>query len=247
MVTPSDTGGLAEASGCVDLVAERRETCDCGDDARSGEYSASADWPADVSRLLFERLAELGLQRRSVLEIGCGYGRLIVGSVIAGAARGTGIDIDADAIEAARTRAREAGVGERVRLADEDGASDALAPHDVVVLDRVICCEPDGELLVRRSVAAADWAYAITVPETRGVRGAWNRVAYAGDAVWSWLTRQERVYLHDVTRLERLIGEAGFRVHRAERLGKWHLGIYLRTEPPPDGFRLSVKSRLRRP
>lgn len=213
------------------VVADRPEGCDCGHETRTREYSADAEWPADVSRLLFQRLAGLGLLHRSVLEIGCGYGRLIVGSVIAGAERGTGIDMDAEAIEAARTRACEAGVSEKIRLADEDGARDALVPHDLVVLDRVICCEPDGKLLVRRSVAAAGWAYAMTVPETRGLRGAWNRLAYAGDAIWSWLTRQDRVYLHEVTGLERLIAEGGFGVHHSERLGKWHLGIYVRTEP----------------
>lgn len=242
MVASCDSGGVPEPRGYVDVAAERPERCDCGHETRTGEYSAAADWPADVSRLLFERLAELGLHGRSVLEIGCGYGRLIVGSVIAGASRGTGIDMDAEAIEAARTRAREAGVGERIRLADEDGVRDALVPHDVVVLDRVICCEPEGELLVRRSVAAAGWAYAITVPETRGLRGAWNRVAYAGDAVWSWVTRQDRVYLHDVTRLERLIAEEGLGVHHAERRGKWHLGIYVRTEPPDGPGRAGVES-----
>jgi magnesium-protoporphyrin O-methyltransferase len=192
------------------------------------EYAELADWPSDVSRLLYERLARLGFAGRSVLEIGCGYGRLLVGALVAGARLGTGVELDSEALGEARERAEEAGVGARGTFLEGDGAELELAPHDFVVLDRVICCYPDGDRLLERSAALAGRAYAMTVPESRGLRGAWNRIAYTFGGIVDSLRGEERVYLHDVRRMERQLSEAGFRLDQAERLGKWHLGIYLR-------------------
>lgn len=192
------------------------------------EYAESADWPADVSRVLYERLARLGFAGRSVLEIGCGYGRLLVGALVAGARLGTGVELDPEALEEARERADEAGVAERGTFLPGDGAELELPPHDVVVLDRVICCYADGDRLLQRSLALADRTYALTVPESRGLRGAWNRVVYTFGGILDSLRGEERVYLHDVGRMELRLATAGFRLDYAERIGKWHLGIYLR-------------------
>lgn len=201
--------------------------CACCDEAA---YAEVTDWPSDVSRALYERLAGLGFAGRSVLEIGCGYGRLLIGALVAGARSGTGVELDADALDAARERAEEAGLAARCTLVQGDGADLELAPHDVVVLDRAICCYADGDRLLDRSVALAGSTYAMTVPESRGLRGAWNRVVYAVGGALDYVRGEERVYLHDVGRMERRLAAAGFTLDQAERIGKWHLGIYLR--PP---------------
>lgn len=197
-----------------------------------GTYADSTDWPADVSRVLYEHLAGLGFGGRSVLEIGCGYGRLLVGALVAGGRRGTGVELDPEALEEARERAEEAGVAARTTFVQGDGAELGLPSHDFVVLDRVICCYADADRLLARSVASAGLAYAMTVPESRGFRGAWNRVTYTFGAIADTIRGEDRVYLHDVRRLERRLSAAGFRLEDAERLGKWHVGIYLRDPLP---------------
>jgi magnesium-protoporphyrin O-methyltransferase len=203
--------------------------CACGDLVA---YAEATDWPADVSRTLYERLARLGFTDRSVLEIGCGYGRLLVGALLAGGRAGTGVELDPEALDEARERAEDAGVAARATFLDGDGAELDLPPHDFVVLDRVICCYPDADRLLSRSLASAGLAYAVTVPESRGLRGAWNRVTYTVGAVLDRLRGDDRVYLHDVHRLERRVSAAGFRLHDAARIGKWHLGIYVRDHAP---------------
>lgn len=200
----------------------------CPEPRSAADYAASTDWPAEVSRQLYTWLSELPLSGRSVLDIGCGQGRLLVGALLAGAERATGIDLDPEAINVAADRAREAALEERVTLIVGDGLDTRLEAHDVVVLDRVICCDPDGAALALRSLGPARWAYVISVPESRGPRGAWNRLVYAVDPLRSRLTRGGRVYLHDVARLERGIGDAGFAPHRSNRIGKWYLALYLR-------------------
>jgi putative methylase len=51
-----------------------------------------------------------GLSGRSVLDLGCGTGRLAIGAALMGAARVRAIDIDPGAVERARTAAKEATV-----------------------------------------------------------------------------------------------------------------------------------------
>jgi SAM-dependent methyltransferase len=199
--------------------------CSCCDQT---SYAESTDWPADVSRILYERLGALGFAGRSVLEIGCGYGRLLIGSLVAGGSMGTGVELDAEALEQARERADDAGVAARATFVEGDGAQLELARHDFVVLDRVICCYPEADRLLARSLASTRLAYAMTVPESRGLRGAWNRVVYLFGGILDTIRGEERVYLHDVRRLERILAESGFRLEHRERLAKWHVGIYVR-------------------
>ena len=213
--------------GCCDEPGYAAAGPDDVGDLAAG-YAEDADWPSDVSRALYERLALLGFAGRSVLEIGCGYGRLLVGALVAGARRGTGVELDPEALDEARERAEESGVAARITFVAGDGAELALAPHDLVVLDRAICCYPDGDRLLDRSIAVARLAYAMTVPESRGLRGAWNRVVYTVGGVLDYVRGEEPVYLHDVRRMERRLSAAGFALDHAERVGKWHLGIYLR-------------------
>ncbi len=191
-------------------------------------YAASTDWPSDVSPLLYEQLERLGFADRSVLEIGCGYGRVLIGALLDGAAHATGVELDPDALEEAGERAEEAGVHERCELLEGDGAVLELTPHDVVVLDRVICCYADGERLVERSAALAGTTLAMSIPESRGLRGAWNRLLYPLGDLLDRVRGEDRVYLHDVRRIEARLLAAGFRPHHRGWLGKWFIGIYRR-------------------
>jgi SAM-dependent methyltransferase len=201
------------------------EACSCCD-ARS--YAESADWPAEVSRLLFEHLEAYGFAGRSVLEVGCGYGRLAVGAALGGAARVTGVELDGEALDEAEELAADEGLEGVIEWVEGDGAEIELEKHDIVVLDRAICCYEDGECLVASTAAAAGEVYAITVPESRGLRGAWNWLLYTSMGLWDALRGNARVYLYDVAKIEQQIAEAGFRLTTRQRLGKWHLGIYER-------------------
>lgn len=191
-------------------------------------YATSTDWPSDVSQRLYEELEQLGFAGRSMLEIGCGYGRMLVGALLGGATRATGVELDPDALEKARERVDAAGVGERCELVEGDGAELELQPHDLVVLDRVVCCYPAGEWLAERSAALTGTTFAMTVPESRGLRGAWNRLLHPVGDLLDRLRGEDRVYLHDVRRIEAGLIAAGFRLYRGEWLGKWYIGIYLR-------------------
>ncbi|HTT35314.1 MAG TPA: METTL5 family protein [Thermoplasmata archaeon] len=67
--------------------------------------------PELAADLLWDALQAGDIAGRSVLDLGCGTGRLAIGAAILGADPVTGVDADAEAIELGRRAAREAGVG----------------------------------------------------------------------------------------------------------------------------------------
>jgi 2-polyprenyl-3-methyl-5-hydroxy-6-metoxy-1,4-benzoquinol methylase len=128
-----------------------------------------------VSRVLLELLEDVGLSGRTVLDAGCGRGRLTVALAQRGAAGVTGIDLSSQSIAAAEEAAEQAGV--RARFLVGNAASDQLEPHDVVVLDKVMCCYFDVDALLANASSAARSVLALSLPHARGLRGALARLA----------------------------------------------------------------------
>ncbi|MFE7630340.1 methyltransferase domain-containing protein [Kocuria sp. NPDC057446] len=115
-----------------------------------------------ASRRVVEFLASQGPEGASVLEIGGGVGAIQLELLRRGAARTTNLEL-VDSYEAvAAELAAAAGVSGRVVRRQLDIATDpeAVAPHDVVVLHRVVCCYPDHARLL---AAAADRATRLLV------------------------------------------------------------------------------------
>ena len=89
--------------------------------------------PAEAAATLLESADRWdGLAGRSVLDLGCGTGRLAIGAATLGAAPVRGIDVDPSAVAVARTAAADAGV----EVGFEVGPVGAPGPPaDVVVMN----------------------------------------------------------------------------------------------------------------
>jgi 2-polyprenyl-3-methyl-5-hydroxy-6-metoxy-1,4-benzoquinol methylase len=110
-----------------------------------------------TAQTMVQVLRELGLEGASVLEIGGGVGELEIELLQAGAARAQNLELSPAYEQEARTLAARAGVQGRLDWRLQDLAEDpgAVAPADLVVLHRVVCCYPDYARLLG---AAADHA-----------------------------------------------------------------------------------------
>lgn len=181
-----------------------------------------------VSRRLLDALAvDAVAAAPSVLEVGCGGGALCIALLERGAASANGVDLSAASLEVARGRAEAAGLADQTRFELGDGALVPLAPHDWVVLDRVLCCYPDLDRLVGNSVSAARQRYAFSVPASSGWPGVVNRI-------WSWLEeatewlrgRPCRGYVHAVTTIEARLTDAGFRRTRSSTARLWYVAVF---------------------
>jgi magnesium-protoporphyrin O-methyltransferase len=184
-----------------------------------------------ISEQLFAQLNDVAAARPTVLELGCGTGALLVALLSAGAASAVGVDLSPEALAAARRRADEAGVAERATFQQGDGARVQVTPHDLVVLDRAICCYPDMPSLVGNAIGAARSRVAFSVPTSRGARGLLNRLFWGFEA---WLTRTPLGrgacpgFVHSLDAIEGKLSAAGFTRRSCRTDWLWYTAVWER-------------------
>jgi SAM-dependent methyltransferase len=127
-------------------ISECFDKCACAKGRR-----ARPEPSRGVSQVLLDLLDRQGLPGTTVLELGCGLGGLTLAAVSRGEKRADGMDLSPVAIGEASRLAAKAGRADRVAFAVGDGARVHLAPHDVVVLDRVMCCYLEVGALLQNS------------------------------------------------------------------------------------------------
>jgi SAM-dependent methyltransferase len=192
------------------------------------------DWepvgPA-ATDLLFSWLRDEGLAGSTIMDVGCGTGELILRALEAGATQATGADLSSEAIAMASTLVAEAGLADRADLWVGDAAVEDLDPHDVVVLDKVICCYPDADALIARSTSAARRIYAFVLPESTGVWGLFARARWFVIGLWDRLQGGTLPrFIHSRTDVERKVMAAGFRPLHTGRDFVWFVGVYTRAD-----------------
>ena len=195
--------------------------------------AARGDTIGSVTASLLKAITDLGVSGRTVLDVGCGIGDLAIGTVAAGATSAVGFDLSPKAIDRARALARRRGVGDRATFEVGDGSKLDLPRADIVAINRVVCCYPDADGILERTLAAAASVYAISAPISSGATGVYNRTQ---NAFWNVIYRLRdrhyggfRTFIHDVERLDARIRAAGFRrAHHERRRVVWDLAVYAR-------------------
>lgn len=184
-----------------------------------------------LTQRLAEELDRDGLTGRTVLEAGCGRGGLLVQTLRRGAEQATGVDLSREALAATAELAAAAGVEDRCSTRLGDAARTELPTHDVVILDRVICCYPSVDVLLANTVPAARRTYAFVVPVSRGWRGAAARLSFAGEDLVRWVRRDPfRTYVHDTREMDRTLADAGFTLATRVVRRVWELRVYRRAQ-----------------
>jgi SAM-dependent methyltransferase len=188
---------------------------------------------APITGRLLQALVRQGLERRTVLDVGCGTGDLALASLQRGADRASGIDLAGGAIEQARTLATERGLADRIAFTVGDGAVAPLATHDVVALNRVLCCYPRVDTLLANTLGAAVAVFAYTAPVHTGIMGLFNRVSVGISNRWFRFRKRKfrgfQAFVHDLDAVDRTIAAAGFRrVDASHVRGVWQLAVFTR-------------------
>ena len=214
-------------------------------DERASEWTDADDFPelVDVSARMLDLLRDSPLRRPSVLEIGSGTGGLSVALLEMGASRVTGIDLSPASVAVARRRAEAEGYAEQASFEVGNAVQSIVAPHDWVLLDRVICCFDDVERLVGRALELAHERICISVPESRGWRGMLNRPSWAIKYAWDSRSGSCRGYVHDLRRIEDRLAAAGFMPAASARAGLWYIGSYERPAQPKVAVSPASRSR----
>jgi 2-polyprenyl-3-methyl-5-hydroxy-6-metoxy-1,4-benzoquinol methylase len=154
----------------------------------------------------------------TVLDVGGGIGAIELELLAAGAERATNVELSGGYEEAASALLTERGLSDRVdrRVADFVSEGDAVEPHDLVVLHRVVCCYPDVDALIGAAAEHARRRLVLTYPQEHllmrlGLRviNLWLRVSGCGF----------RTYVHPVARILGAAEADGLRLVRRERQG----------------------------
>jgi methyltransferase family protein len=183
--------------------------------------------PESSTRALIDALVADGVEGETLLDIGAGIGAIQLGLLAAGAARAESVDATEAYVAVARQEAERRGFGDRVtgRVGDFVALADAVAPADIVTLDKVVCCYPDMPALLGRAAERANRVVGLVYPR----QSWWNSLASRAFAAWGWLTRDPtRWHLHAVADIDAVLARAGFVRHEVRRELIWLIAIYRR-------------------
>jgi magnesium-protoporphyrin O-methyltransferase len=163
----------------------------------------------------------------SLLDIGGGVGVIPQEMLNAGASRVTSVDASAAYIATIESIAEE--LGHRGRWTSINGdfveRADAVAPADIVTLDKVICCYPDMPALVNESAAKAEKLYGIVVPKDDW----WVRTAArAGNLVLRILRLEFQGFVHPLAGIDTAAEGAGLRIAATASYWIWSVRLYAR-------------------
>jgi magnesium-protoporphyrin O-methyltransferase len=179
-----------------------------------------------TSRRVVAEVVRHGAAGRSVLEVGGGVGAVPLELLRAGGTRATVVEMSPAYDDHARRLAERAGLAGRVtrRTGDFATAGD-IAPADVVVLNRVVCCDPDGPRLAGAAARHAGELLVMTYP-----RGAWwNRFAVRAVNLVQRVRREAfRAYVHPPAAIAAAATAEGLRPDRLDRGLVWELRSFVR-------------------
>jgi len=163
-------------------------------DDRLREYRRNG--PNGWTRRLIDGLSTGdGVDGLTVLDIGAGVGAVHHALLEAGAASAVDVDASGPYIDASRTEAERRGLADRVTYVKGDAVARApeLAEADLVALDRVVCCYPHMEALVRVATARTRRRLGLVLPRD----DAWVRAGVEVSNRWSALRGNPfRVHVH---------------------------------------------------
>lgn len=186
--------------------------------------------PTGTARLILRSLGDLGLTADTLLDVGAGIG--VLHHELLGRGLKSAVHLEAAAAyeEAAKEESARRGHAGRVsfRHGDLVAMGTDLAAADLVTLDRVVCCYPDLEALIRVSAGKARKHYVLSYPHDR-----W----YVRAHTW-WQNHRRRragnpfrTFVHPVSRIRSLIRAEGLRAVRSHRTLAWEVLVCTRPEP----------------
>jgi 2-polyprenyl-3-methyl-5-hydroxy-6-metoxy-1,4-benzoquinol methylase len=185
--------------------------------------------PDAVTRLMLAELRRWPLQGEDLLDVGSGIG--VIGAELADAGLASATLVDASpaylGVARAEIELRYESRPTRFLLGDFAMIADTLTDADVVTLDRVVCCYPDAEALLRGAASRTRRLLAFSYPRDRWYM--W--ILTALENFWRRLRGSPfRTFVHWPERMGAALEAAGLvRVARQGTL-VWVLDLYRRRE-----------------
>jgi hypothetical protein len=173
-----------------------------------------------LERRMIASVSASELNGKRVLEIGGGIGRIQAELLATGADQGEVVELVSAYEPYARELAREIGLEGRTsfRIVDILEEPDAVESADIVVLNRVVCCSPDGVDLAAAAARLARGTLVLSFPRD----AVWVRAGISLLNASFWLRRNPfRAYVHRPKALIAAATSGGLRLASGEQGAFW--------------------------
>jgi len=177
--------------------------------------------------MLIEALCRIGIESKSLLDVGCGIGSVHLTLLNRGASSAQGVEISEAMLEESRKLAGEMGLETRVRYHRGDivYSNGSLELSDVSIVDKVVCCYPDFELLLGKLVSKTRTCVAISYP-----RDSWlSRLVFKGmQRLGTFLRWSFHPYYHEPIAIDGVLAAKGFEERFNGVTIIWQAKVFLR-------------------
>lgn len=184
--------------------------------------------PDKAQRMLLDAVRRVRNDRAELLDIGCGVGALHLTLLQEGATRATGVDVSEGMLKEAKRLAWEQGFSDRTEyiLDDFTRVSDAVADADITMMDKVVCCYEQVDVLVEHSLRKTRRILALTHPRESFV----VRLGFFLQITFCRLFRSAfRPYWHDWEQVRAMITAQGFKPVYAGSTFFWDVLVFQRS------------------
>jgi Methyltransferase domain len=183
--------------------------------------------PVATTRLLLDGLTTSGLTSGVLLDIGGGFGALTLDLLDRGMSRAVMVEASSAYLAAAADEAARRGRAAAIQFVHDDflAVANQLPRSDVVTLDRVVCCYPLYEPLLKEALRHAQRGFAFSYPRDR-----W----YVRIGVWFENTMRSRrgnpfrTFVHPVKSMQRAITHAGFTLESRRTTLAWCADVFVK-------------------
>lgn len=206
----------------------------CAADRQFDEAHARADLakyrkkgPGPTTRGLLAALEALADRESTLLDVGAGLGILTHERLLHAKGSASIVEASGAYVPAARAEAERRGLSGRINFVQGDFIDVAaqLTAHDIVAMDRVVCCYPIAPPLILAAVALAGRWFVWSYPRDRW----FVRTALAlENAVRRFRRNPFRTHLHSPAEMRALIAGSGLRLRVTTHTSAWTMEAWER-------------------
>lgn len=177
------------------------------------------------TRLLSESIKSQMIPGESLLDIGGGIGALQWTVLENGGSHTTDVDASSAYIQTASDYAEERQWSEKANFVVGDfvDVHPEMEVHDIVTLDKVICCYPDFKVLLESGIDKTGRILALSFPVSNFIS---RFLAKLAALYFKWKKSSFKSYVHPSKQVHQFIEERGFKMKHKALSFPWNVYIY---------------------
>jgi len=182
--------------------------------------------PRKPTKKLTDTFKNLNIKGLSLLDIGGGVGPIPLELIPQGLSKVTDVDASEGYINVAKAEVQKRAYQDKIsyHLGDFLDVHTAIEAHDIVTLDKVICCYPYVEDLLKASLSKAKTYYALVYPQANFIS---RTVVWFLNLTLKIRGNPFRTFIHDQKVINRLIALGGFtEIYKGRTFLSWQIHVY---------------------